>query len=61
MVNKTEDSALIRWETCGVDIARLVTEFENTMEHEETSGDSFRKHHEDNDAFQQRFSDDVST
>ena len=27
-VNQADDSALIRWETCGPDIARIITEFE---------------------------------
>ena len=30
-VNKINESALIHWETCGTDIARLITEFEDSV------------------------------
>ena len=33
LVNKIDDSALIRWETYGPDIARLLLEFENAVDH----------------------------
>ena len=61
LVNKIDDSALVRWETCGPDIARLLLEFENTLERDASSGVSCKKHHEDNDAFQTRFESDVKT
>ena len=38
LVNKIDDSALVRWETCGPDIARLLLEFENTIERDVLSG-----------------------
>ena len=30
LVNKRDDSALMRWETCGPDIARIITKFEDS-------------------------------
>ena len=32
LVNKHNDLSLIRWETCGPDIARIITEFEESEE-----------------------------
>ena len=31
LLNKEDESALIRWETCGPDIARIVSEFEDLI------------------------------
>ena len=61
LVNKIDDSALVRWETCGPDIARLLLEFENALDRDPLSGVSCTKHHEDNAAFQTRFESDVKT
>ena len=30
LVNKRDDSSLIRWETCGPDIVRIITEFDES-------------------------------
>ena len=63
LVNKADDSALIRWETCGPDIARLITEFEDSMQNEVIPNctSTFEKHHEDNASFQETFARDVKT
>ena len=56
------DSALIRWETCGPQVARIVSDFEDVMDEREHSGGSNKsKHHEDNRKFQTRFNYDVET
>ena len=54
IVNKVDDSTLIRWETCGPDIARLILEFENSMESDPQPGVARAKHHEDNTSFQKK-------
>ena len=60
LVNKCDDSALIRWETCGPDIARIIKEFE------ESGGATCKKnlstkHHEDNNTFCLKFTADIKT
>ena len=42
-MNKFHDSTLIRWETCGTDIARLVLEFEDSIDHAKTRSSSSSK------------------
>ena len=60
LVNKRDDSALIRWETCGPDIARIITEFED-LETPSSKTSSSTKHHEDNDTFCENFASDINT
>ena len=60
LVNKRDDSALIRWETCGPDIARIITEFEDS-ETPASKTSSSTKHHEDNDTFCENFASDINT
>ena len=31
LLNKEDQSALVRWETCGPDIARMITEIEDAL------------------------------
>ena len=65
LLNK-EESALIRWETCGPDIARIVSEFEDLI-HDEDDEVQLRnckrkkpgKHHEDTPTLQSNFITDV--
>ena len=56
-------TALIRWETCGRDIARILSEFEDSIVDNGTgSGDKTKtaiKHHEDNPTFRSNFMRDV--
>ena len=60
LVNKSDQSALIRWETCGPDIARIIMEFEET-ENIDSPNLNSSKHHEDNEAFCKKFTSDINT
>ena len=60
-LNLEDESALIRWETCGPEIARITSEFEDEMKDDSESQASQLKHHEDNKHFQEQFSKDVNT
>ena len=31
LANRADDSALIRWETCGAELSRIINEFEGTF------------------------------
>ena len=57
LLNKTDESGLIRWETVGSDVARIISEFKNSVAAPSTK--NTRKHHEDNKSFQQTFFNDV--
>ena len=48
-------SGLERWELCGPDIARLLSEFEEEINVDKTN----INHHEDTPTFQRRFGSDV--
>ena len=60
LLNKAEDSALIRWETCSPEIARVILGFKDCLHRNEIYSESSNKHHEDSLCFHQRFSSDVS-
>ena len=54
LVNKVDESALIRWKTCGPDVARLLCEFEQSMKHNiSPTGLGFERHHEDSPSFRE--------
>ena len=53
LLNKLDDSALIRWETCSSEIARVILEFEDYLDRNEIFAESSTKHHE-------RFSSNVN-
>ena len=56
---KTQDeSALIRWETCGPEVARTVSEFKDSL-YDQDASSSAAKDHEDNEKFRQKFNRDV--
>ena len=57
LVNRQDETALIRWELCGPELSRLLLQFEesNEIDREEKT----QKHHEDNVGFQNDFFDDV--
>ena len=46
--NRADDSALIRWETCGAEISRIANEFEDTFRPEIENSSN---HHEDSSRF----------
>ena len=51
LLNKVNDSALIRWETCSLEIARATLEFEDCLDQKEILAESSTKHHEDSQTF----------
>ena len=57
LLNKTGESGLIRWETIATDIARILSEFEDTIN--EPTNVRLKKHNEDNESFQESFCGDV--
>ena len=50
-MNKRDDSSLTRWETCGRDIFRIITEFEKSEGKQLAKSALSTRHHEDNDIF----------
>ena len=60
LLDKLDDSVLIRCETCSPEIARVILEFENCLDRNEIVVELRKKHHEDSLSFHQRFSSDVS-
>ena len=53
LLNKTDESGLIRWETIVTDIARILSEFGDIIN--EPTKVRLKKHHEDNESFQELF------
>ena len=60
LLNTQDESALIRWETCGPEVARIVSEFEDSLYNQDASS-SAAKHHEDKEKFRQKFNRDVES
>ena len=60
LLNKEDDSALLRWEVCSPEFARVILEIEDCLDRNDIPAESSNKHHEDNESFNQRFSSDVS-
>ena len=52
LVNKCDDSSLIRWETCGHDIARIITELRSQQENHQPKV-LFQQNHQAKVLFQQ--------
>ena len=63
LVNNVEKSALIRWETCGPEVARIINEFEESMKLEtpEEDDSNLHLHHEDSATYRKKLSSDVKT
>ena len=61
LVNKVDESALIRWETCGPEVARIINEYEESMKLETPGEDdsNLHLHHEDSAKYRKKFSSDV--
>ena len=57
LLNRQDTSGLERWETCGPEVTRLLSEFEETINLVRTLN---TKHHEDAPGFQTRFASDVN-
>ena len=60
LLNTQDESALIRWETCGLEVARIISEFEDSLSNQGASS-SAAKHHEDNKNVRQKFNRDVES
>ena len=62
VLNSQNDSALIRWEICGPEVARIVSEFEELIDNYCSSvRSSGTKHHEDNENFRTKFLKDSTS
>ena len=63
LVNKVEESALIRWGTCGSEVPRIINEFEESMKLEtpEEDDSNLHLHHEDSATYKKKISSDVKT
>ena len=60
LLNTQDESALIRWETCGPEVARIVSEFEDFSYNQDTFSGA-AKHHEYNEKFRQKFNTDAES
>ena len=54
LLNTQDESAVIRWETCSPEVARIVSEFKDSLYGQDASR-SAAKHYEDNKKFRQIF------
>ena len=63
LVNKVEESALIRWGTCGSEVPRIINEFEESMKLETPEEDDSNLHlyYEDSATYRRKFSSDGKT
>ena len=60
LLNTRDEPALIRWETCGPSVARILSEFEDCSYDPDVSSSAAR-HHEDNEKFIHKFNMDVES
>ena len=62
-VNNVDKSALIQWETCGPEVARIINEFEESMKLEtpEEDDSNLHLHHEDSATYRKNLSSDAKT
>ena len=63
LVSKVGESALIRWGTCGPEVAQIINEFKESMKLEmpEEDDSNIHLHHEDSATYRKKFSSDVKT
>ena len=60
LLNRTDDSALIRWETCGPKVVKIVSVFEDIVDNGcKEKQNQTKKHHEDTASFRANFIKDV--
>ena len=60
LLNREEESSLLRWELCGSEITNLISIFENEINSSEQGSPlKYKKHHEDTLSFKERFIADV--
>ena len=60
LLSKVDDSALISWETCSPEIARVILEFEDCLDRSEIPPESSTKHHEDSQSLHERLSSNIN-
>ena len=61
-LNLEDELGLIRWETCGPEVGRILCQFEEEMKDDYASFHTTSiKHHEDNEHFRLNFRKDVQT
>ena len=60
LLNKVEDSSLIRWQTCSPEITCVILEFKDCLDRKEILADSSNRHPEESLHFHERFSSDVN-
>ena len=60
LLNNVDNSALIRWETCSLEIARVMLEFKDCLDQNEILAESSTRHHKDSQTFHERFSYDFN-
>ena len=60
LLSTQDESALRRPETCGSELARIVSEFKGSL-YDQDASSSAAKHHEDNEKFRQKFNRDVES
>ena len=59
LLNTQDESALIRWETCRLEVARIVSEFEDSLYNQDAFSNAAK--HEDEEKFRQKFNRDVES
>ena len=59
LINRQDDSALVRWELCGTELCRIIEEFEEVES--STTHEKKQKHHEDSPTFTKDFIKDTTT
>ena len=60
ILNTKDESGLIRWETCGSEVVRIVSEFEDSLYNQDASSNA-AKYHENKEKFRQKFNRDVES
>ena len=58
LVNREDESGLIKWELCGPELVMIVDEFEQSIQTRDASNEPI-KHHEDSLSYQNHFYNDV--
>ena len=60
LLNREVDSAILRWEVCSPELARVILEFEDSLDKNANFAESYQSHHKDNSSFNPRFSSYVN-
>ena len=60
LINREDDSALLRWEMCRSELAGMISSFEDEVSVSNDKAANYGKHHEDTVSFRNRFVSDVN-